>query len=510
MARPRNVLLIVADQWRGDSLGCLGHPSALTPNLDALAREGVTFTSHFGQSAPCGPARASLLTGLYVMNHRVVANGVPLDERHPTLAREVRRAGIDPALVGYTTTTPDPRLVGTADAAFTEIGDVMHGWRIVAHFDEVQYRNYFAWIASTGFALPDRPDDIWCPAEGSPGPTDAPNRIPAALSDTAWSAEHAIEFLRSTRPNRPWLLHLGFYRPHPPFAAPAPWHEAVRQLRPSVRGDLAHEAAQHPLMAHFLATQKRSSYFEGASGPVVPLSDQEIDQTKRAYYGLIAEIDHQLGEVFAELRRTGQWDDTLIVFTSDHGEQLGDHHLLGKLGWFDQSYHLPLIIRDPSPEADAARGRTVSASTESVDLMPTILDWFGIPIPRACDGTTLQPWLVGDTPAAWRDAVHFEYDLRGGWPDPTRPPLGLGLDEAALCVTRTADWKYVHFADLPPILYDRRRDPEEMHNVAADPAYAPLLAEAAQRTLSWRLRHADRTLTHLCASPGGLVDRSNT
>ena len=115
MAKHRNVLLIVADQWRGDSLGVLGHPSALTPNLDALARDGMTFRSHFGQSAPCGPARASLLTGLYVMNHRVVANGVPLDARHPTLAREVKQAGIDPALVGYTTTTPDPRVVGPGD-----------------------------------------------------------------------------------------------------------------------------------------------------------------------------------------------------------------------------------------------------------------------------------------------------------------------------------------------------------------------------------------------------------
>ncbi|MBN8927090.1 MAG: sulfatase [Rhodospirillales bacterium 69-11] len=507
MRRPRNVLLIVADQWRGDSLGSLGHPAALTPNLDALAAEGVTFTQHFGQSAPCGPARASLLTGLYVMNHRVVANGVPLDERHATLAREVKRAGMDPALIGYTTTTPDPRLVGAQDAAFSEIGDVMHGWRPVAHFDEVQYRNYFAWIAAHGFTLPSPPDDIWRPAEGPAGPSDAPNRIPAHLSDTAWSADHAIEFLHGTRPNRPWLLHLGFYRPHPPFAAPAPWHEAVPadRIPRALRRDPADEGAQHPLMAHFLATQKRSSYYEGGDGPVTPLSDTEIRQTRRAYYGLIAEIDHHLGRVFQALRQSGQWDDTLIVFTSDHGEQLGDHNLLGKLGWFDQSYHLPLIVRDP--DARPVAGRRVDAPTESVDLMPTLLDWLDLPVPRACDGVSLRPWLAGETPHAWRDAVHFEYDLRGGWPDPGTPPLGLGLDDGALCVTRTADWKYVHFAGLPPVLYDRRRDPAEMHNVAGDPAHAPLLAEAAQRTLSWRLRHADRTLTHLCASPDGLVER---
>ena len=134
----------------------------------------------------------------------------------------------------------------------------------------------------------------------------------------------------------------------------------------------------------------------------------------------------------------------------------------------------------------------VDALTESVDLMPTILDWFALPSPRACDGVTLRPWLRGETPADWRDAVHFEYDLRGGFPSPGTPPLGLTLDGAGLCVTRTADWKYVHFSDLPPVLYDRRRDPGEMQNIASDPARAGLLAEAAQRTLSWRLRHADR------------------
>jgi len=149
----------------------------------------------------------------------------------------------------------------------------------------------------------------------------------------------------------------------------------------------------------------------------------------------------------------------------------------------------------------------VGALTEAIDVMPTILNWYGLPIPRACDGTSLRPWLHGETPTAWRDAVHFEYDLRGGWPRAGVPPLGLGLDEASLAVTRTAAWKYVHFATLPPVLYDLRADPGEMRNVAGDPAYAGLLAHAAGRMLSWRLKHADRTLTHLCATPNGLVDR---
>ena len=447
-----------------------------------------------------------MLTGLYMMNHRVVANGVPLDPRHPTLPGELRRAGIDPALIGYTTTIPDPRRAGPADAAYTEGGDVMDHWRVVAHFDEVAHRNYFAWVAQQGFALPDDPMRVWWPAEGPPGPTAASSRIPATCSDTAWSTAHALDFLRAARADRPWLLHLGYYRPHPPFVAPDPWHNAVADTPPALRAGLEEEAAQHPVLAHFLATQKRSSYFEGAEGRVAPLSDQDIALTRRAYYGLIAEVDHHLGQVFAALRQTGQWDDTLIIFTSDHAEQLGDHNLLGKLGWFDQSYHIPLIIRDP--DAAATRGRIVDAPTEAVDLMPTILQWLGLPRLRAADGCTLGPWLAGQTPA-WRDAAHFEFDLRGGWPRVETPPLGLDLDRAALCVMRTDDWKYVHFTDLPPVLYDRRRDPGEFRNVAGDPAYRDLLAHAAQRMLSWRMAHAERTLTHLSTSPGGLIDRTS-
>ena len=500
----KNVLLIVADQWRGDCLGSLGHQAVSTPNLDALAARGVTFTRHFGQSAPCGPARASLLTGLYVMNHRVVANGVPLDARHATLPKALRHAGFDPNLIGYTTTVPDPRTTTPADVRFTEWGEAMEGWRVVAHFDEKEWRNYFAWARDKGVTLPDKPISLMAP-DGPPGPTALPARIPAEASDTAWTTEHALRFLRTTRPGRPWVLHCGYFRPHPPFAAPAPWHQAVALDRvPAAIGtSISDERAQHPLMAHWLTEQKRSSYYQGAAGPVQPLSDQEIALTRQAYYGLIAEVDDGIGQILRELERTGQADNTLIVFTADHGEQLGDHGLLGKLGWFDQSYHLPLIIADPTSPGS----RKVEAFTESVDLMPTILDWIGAEIPRACDGVSLMPWLRGERPAAWRDAVHFEFDVRGGWPDPSKAPLGLQVDGAAMCGMRTADWKYVHFAALPPVLYDLRRDPHETRNVAADPAYAGLLSEAAGRMLSWRMAHADRTLTHLCTTESGLVDR---
>ncbi len=505
----RNVLYICVDQWRGDSLGILGHAAALTPHIDALARDGVMFTSHWGQAAPCGPARASMLTGQYVMNHRVVANGVPLDARHPNLATEVRRIGMDPQLIGYTTTIPDPVKTHPGDPRYSEIGDVMEGWQTFAHFDEVDYRNYFGWVAGRGITLPENPFALWYPAEGPYGPTASPCVVPAAHSDTAWTGEHGLAFLRGvrvSRPERPWLLHLGFLRPHPPFIAPAPYHAAVPEavlaapIRAATRAD---EAAQHPVLAHWLGAQKQSSYFEGATGQVSDLSDADIALTRRSYYGLIAEIDDWVGRILAELRATGQYDNTLIVFTSDHGEQLGDHRLLGKIGWFDQSYHLPLIIRDPS----GVRGRVVDAFTESVDLMPTILDWLRQDVPVACNGTTLLPWLRGATPAVWRSEVHFEYDLRGGWPAPSALPEGTAAEAGPMAALRTREWKYVHLPGFAPVLYDLRTDPGETRNVASDPAYQGLLLEASQRMLSFRMTHAAIDHTHRVATPAGLTAR---
>ena len=505
----RNVLLICVDQWRGDSLGCLGHPASLTPHIDALAADAVLFTAHYGQAAPCGPARASMLTGQYVMNHRVTANGIPLDARHPNLATEVRKCGMEPQMIGYTTTIPDPVKHSPNDPRFSEIGDVMEGFQIFAHFDEVDYRNYFGWVAGRGYTLSANPFEVWYPASGPCGPTAEPCQVPAALSDTAWSGEHGLAFLRGaavSRKDRPWLLHLGFLRPHPPFIAPAPYHamvpaaaipEAVRAVTREA------EAAQHPVLAHWLAMQKQSSYFEGATGRVADLSDDEINLTRRSYYGLIAEIDDWVGRILAELRAIGQYDDTLIIFTSDHGEQLGDHRLLGKIGWFDQSYHLPLIIRDP----DGVRGRKVAAFTEAVDLMPTILGWLGQPTPASCNGVTLLPWLKGSTPKVWRQEVHFEYDLRGGWPEPTSLPADTPPESGPMAALRTHDWKYVHLPGFPPVLYDLRADPHETRNLADDPAHQALLLEATQRMLSFRMTHEDVAHTHLVATPKGLVSR---
>ncbi|MCH4549851.1 alkaline phosphatase family protein [Rhizobium changzhiense] len=513
--RKKNVLLIVVDQWRADFvphvLRADGKNDFLkTPNLDRLCREGVTFRNHVTTCVPCGPARASLLTGLYLMNHRAVQNTVPLDQRHLNLGKALRGVGYDPALIGYTTTVPDPRTTSPNDPRFRVLGDLMDGFHPVGAF-EPNMEGYFGWVAQNGFELPEHRPDIWLPEgeDAVAGATDRPSRIPKEFSDSTFFTERALTYLKG-RDGKPFFLHLGYYRPHPPFVASAPYHAMyqpedmpapIRAANPDT------EAAQHPLMKFYVDSIRRGSFFQGAEGSGATLDEAELRQMRATYCGLITEVDDCLGRVFNYLDETGQWDDTLIIFTSDHGEQLGDHHLLGKIGYNDPSFRIPLVIKDAGENARA--GAIESGFTESIDVMPTILDWLGGKIPHACDGLSLLPFLSEGRPQDWRTELHYEYDFRDVYYSEPQSFLGLGMNDCSLCVIQDERYKYVHFAALPPLFFDLRRDPNEFTNLADDPAYAALVRDYAQKALSWRLKHADRTLTHYRSGPEGLSERSH-
>ncbi|UYN93863.1 MAG: alkaline phosphatase family protein [Enhydrobacter sp.] len=514
MSGVRNVLLIVVDQWRGLMLPKLGAGYLKLPNIDRLCAEGVTFRNHFTQCVPCGPARASLLTGLYMMNHRAVQNTIPLADRFTNLAHELRRGGYDPALVGYTTTTPDPRKTAPSDPRFFVLGDIMDGFHAVGAFENRDA--YFGWVASQGFELPKVREDIWLPRSdskgdgGAGGATSRPAVIPKELSDTAWFTERGLAYLRG-RAGRPWFLHLGYYRPHPPFIAPAPYNAMYRpqDMPKAVRAaSSAEEARQNALLGYYVNHVAQASFFQDGRKLGSEMSEEEVAQMRATYCGLMSEVDDQLGRVFDYLKQTGQWDDTLIVFTCDHGEQLGDHHLLGKIGYFDESYRIPLIIRDPRQEANGTRGAVVGEFTETIDTMPTILDWLGLPVPRQCDGHSLLPFCEGDVPSDWRTEVHYEFDFRDLYYSKPESALGTPMDKCTLAVVQDENYKYVHFAALPPLFFDLKADPGQFVNRAGDPAYAARMGEYAAKMLNWRLGYAERTLTGYRATPKGLEVRA--
>ncbi|SME96936.1 Arylsulfatase A [Tistlia consotensis] len=509
--RPGNVLLIVADQWRWDCLSALGHPTVRTPHLDALAAEGTLFASHFTQASPCGPARASLLTGLYLMNHRSVANGTPLDQRFDNLAWAARRQGLTPFLFGYTDASPDPRFRAPADPDLTSYEGVLPGFEVGLRMTEA-FKPWRAALKRRGYALPDAPYGPF-PAgrdpEGRRHPL-AASPFDAKDSLSAFGTDAFLDWL-SVEDGR-WLSLLTFLHPHPPLLAPAPYHALFAPADcppPSRLADPAAEAALHPFLGWYHGERQVLAYSPDYAVPVAELNAAEVRRVRATYYGLIAEVDAQVGRIVEALKASGRWDDTLIVFTVDHGEMLGDHWMFGKRGFFDPAFRIPLIVRDPRPEADRARGRVVEAFSEAVDVMPTVIDWLGGAVPPACDGASLRPWLHGETPSGWRDAAHFEFDFRDPVTRSAERALGLPPEACCLAVRRGPRWKSVHFAGpagiLPPLLFDLESDPGEFENLAAAPAHQARLLEETQALLSWRLAQAPRELADLLVTARGVV-----
>ena len=516
MAAPRKVLFISADQWRGECLSALGHAVVKTPHLDALAGEGVLFKKHFTVTSPCGPSRSSMQTGLYLMNHRSGRNGTPLDKRHTNIAHEVRKGGLDPTLFGYTDTSADPRGLHPDDPALRTFEGPLPGYRIGLLFPDY----IAAWmndLRAKGYRFEGR-RDVYQPQPGFDKPVDRGHRFIPTLfkaedSDTSFMANKVMDWLGDNR-SKDWFMHCVFLRPHPPVVTPEPYnalYDPAQIPMPQRKATPEQEAAQHPHLRQWIDLFARSgSYDEHNPNNLVTMPELELRQMRACYYGMMNEVDDAVGRIVAHLKATGQYDNTLIIFTCDHGEMGGDHYTWGKELYFDQSFFIPLIVRDPRQQADAARGRHINAFTESVDLMPTMLEWLGLDIPAQCDGRSLLPFLEGRQPGHWRQEAHMELDFRSGpWASfDAEAALDLEPDECQLAILRGERWKYVHFAALPPLLFDLHNDPWEMNDLSSDPAHASVMLEMAQKMLSWRMKQQEHVLSNLHNGPNGVEDRS--
>ena len=510
---PGNVLYITVDQWRGDCLSMLGHPVVDTPTLDALAASGVLFANHWANVAPCGPSRTTLHTGMYAQNHRSVLNGTPLDARFTTIALEARAGGWDPVLFGYTDTSIDPRTVPADDPRLFSYEGVLPGFEVVVNDPEEVGDSavWGRWLASKGVDVPANPRDLYQPQTDFPGADEhgaswAPTQFAAEHTETAFLMEHLLDWLDRNADREPWFVHASFIRPHPPYRNPVGYHDrySADQVGP-FRG---HPDREDEMAVHPLAKLAINVPFVGC-----PIDERDRRQVPATYYGMMAEVDTQLARLFAWLDASGQADDTLVVLTSDHGDQMGDHWLVEKLGYWDESYHVPLIIRDPRPAAEATKGTVVRSFTEHVDVMPTILDWMGLEVPLQCDGRELTPFVNdGEAPADWRTECHWEWDFRHPLLHMAEDILGVPMEHCTLNVVRGERWKYVHFAAdpdvTPPLLFDVVADPDQVHDLAGDPGHAATIAAEASRLLSWRMRHDERTLTgHFLSPYQGLVVR---
>jgi arylsulfatase A-like enzyme len=467
-----NVLFVTLDEFRGDCLSAAGHPVVETPTLDRLAAEGVRFASHFSQAAPCAPGRASLYTGMYQMNHRVVANGAPLEDRFDNVARMARRAGYAPALFGYTDQGVDPSTVSDpSDPSLDTYEGVLPGFDPVLPLDG-RFLGWLARLEELGFGTLTAPDAL----------RSEPER-PAEYSASAFLSDGLIDWI--DRQDAPWFAHASYFRPHYPYAAAGEY--ATRYAPEEVGDALAPLPGLHPLYDLAL----------GIGLVRAPSEPGELARLRAQYFGMVAEVDHQLGRVVEHLRAAGQLDDTLVVVTSDHGEQLGDHGLIWKLGFFEESYRIPCIVRYPG--LAGAAGRVVTEFTEGVDVLPTLAQLLGQEVPLQCDGESLAPFLGGGTPERWRTAAHYEWDWRDMAMGPTRTSGGrdAGLERYNLAVGRDDTHAYVQFADGTWLCFDLAADPT-WATTTTDPA---VVLPLAQSMLAWRSTHLGGAYTQRLLGP---------
>ncbi|MDE9450375.1 alkaline phosphatase family protein [Aliiroseovarius sp. Z3] len=488
--KQQNVLFIIIDQLRADCLhGALADHVNL-PNLHALMADSVTFKRHFSVTNPCGPSRASILTGQYAMNHRSVRNGTPLRHDTPTIASEMRKAGYLPMLFGYTDTSHDPRVHTPDDPAMQTYEFPMDGF---AEQVEMRLEMSYPWrsyLLNKGYTF-DNYWQLYIPG-GDGAQLNAPAVYTAEDSDTAFLTDRFLNAMPAYA-SESWFAHLTYIRPHPPLVAPAPYNDMYDPASlplPTRIGDRGAETAVHPFFGPALDTTTEANLVIGCAN--VAADDATIQTLRAVYLGLATEVDHHIGRVVAFLKNSGQWDNTLLIVTADHGEMLGDHHAWGKHNVYDAAYHTPLIIHAPG----CAKGYEVDMPTESIDLTPTILDWVGQSVPNSMDGRSLLPFLNGEDPDNWRSYSFSELDFAE--PEaPTRWQKQLGTNNSNSCLGILRDNRFtlVEFAaDLPPLLFDHD-GMGEMQNVADDPAFAADLARLTRQMLRHRMQNMDHTLS---------------
>lgn len=493
MARAKNVLWIMCDQLRHDYLGCTGHPTLKTPNIDAMAKRGVRFSQAYVQSPICGPSRMCFYTGRYMRSHGSHWNGWPLRVGEPTLGDHLKKIGVRNVLVGKTHMAPDLeglKMLGIAPDSIIGVHVSECGFEPYERDDGLHPTNrprprYDAWLREQGYDA-ENPWEHWANS-GADADGELQNgwllvhadkaaRIPEELSETPYMTRRAMDFITEAEDDgRPWCLHLSYIKPHWPYIAPEPYASMYGpdDVKPAIRSEKERQEA-HPVFAAYMDMRySRNMSRDEAREKVIP-----------AYMGLITQIDDQMGVLMKFLEARGLLDDTMIVFTSDHGDYLGDHWMGEKDLFHDQSARIPLIVIDPSKEADATRGTVCNALVEGIDLAPTFIDYFGgTPPDHILEGRSLLPLLRGEKPA-WRKVAFSEYDYSM---QDVRLKLNQPIEQCRLFMVYDGRWKYIHASGFRPMLYDLETDPQEFADLGEDPACAEIVARLQAALFDWAL-----------------------
>lgn len=434
-----NILFICVDQWRADCLGFTDHPVVETPHLDRLAVEGFNFTQAYAATPTCVPARVAIHTGLSQRHHGFVGYNDRMDWHYDvTMAGLLAEGGYHTHCVGKMHVQPARNLIGFHSVVLHD--GYLHRDRGKKD-DYGLVDDYTPWLKEK---LGQYEVDYVDTGVGCNGYVARPWIYHEALHPSTWVTTQGIDFLRRRDPTKPFFLMLSYHRPHPPLDPPATYLDRylAKDLPDLPMGDWVEHAL--PIGGH--------------DSPI-PREKAQIDYARRAYYAQITHIDHQINRMIMALYEAEVLDNTVILFTADHGEMLFDHNLIAKGTPFDGSARLPFILRLPKIERwrNYPLNGTIDRPVELRDLLPTFCELAGVEVPDFIDGCSILPLCRGKS-EGWREYIHGEHVLARG--------VFYRNDGSTQWLTDGHE-KYIWFTQSGrELLFDLQRDPTELHDLA--------------------------------------------
>jgi len=439
MSEQPNVVLVCVDQWRGDCLSVDGHPVVQTPYLDQLALSGVRCGRAYSATPTCIPARAALFTGLSQRTHGRVGYQDGVNWDYPvTLAGEFTRHGYQTQAVGKLHVHPARSQVGFQHVLLHD-GYMHFGRRRDRDFELVD--DYLPWLRSRAGHDADYFDHGLNCNSMVARPWDKDE----TLHPSTWVATQSIDFLRRRDPRKPFFLYMSFHRPHPPYDPPT-W--AFEQY--------LHAPMPEAPVGNWIEFLEPWRQQHNPEAQVTQASPQALQRARAGYYGHMSHIDQQINRFWEALGEAHLQKNTFLCFVSDHGEMMGDHNMYRKSVAYEGSARVPFMLTGPR-DAGLKRGAALDHVVELRDVMPTLLDCAGLPVPRSVEGRSILPLAQGRT-AKWREYLHGEH----------------------LCMGQSMQWvvngreKYIWFSgNGHEQFFDLAEDPQELDDLARDARHEP-------------------------------------